>query len=1234
MKSTSRTPIKLQSSLCVDNPTGSDTYPFSEEPTQVVEHTGIERNGGVTNVYEQETTFTTAGLNSIITQDGSVLQVDASNNVLLNNVALGNVGPFEIYQRGMLANYLDAAWTASNTILGINKVGTAIIVDEYNPATKLVINTRSTTFASMPTGVLLNVALVKYVDMAFADAQEFVVSNNTKSYLLAETGTTVTTISSMSWTSRTSANAEQWYSVCWSPELNMFCAVAYNGAVAVQVMTSSDGITWAAHTSANAQQWTSICWSPALGLYCAVAANGAVGVQVMTSADGATWAAHSSASARVWVSVCWSPSLSLFCAVAFDGLAATQIMTSADGVTWASQTSPSARQWMSVCWSPALGMFCAVAMDGVVANQIMTSTNGTVWTSQTSSILKAWQSVCWSPTLGLFCAVASVAGGGTSQVMTSSDGVNWFTRQSTSNQAWQSVCWSPELNMFCAVASTTSEVMTSINGIDWVASTAASVRNWRSVCWSSALGMFCAVADDGAVAVQIMTSTGFVANVDTSWKFGASKYLFGRQGIASSWYIGDVATATLITLWRYAIINRHPTTSYSRAILTRNPTQVSTNLIGYGEVGYSSAGVWSATPTGYGPNLAAATATVTNPICAPGYSECTYVRSDTGTVKYYYCAPEFSHLGIANYATGGSETNTPINAYGKLTDLWNNINSAMVPCLVGWRCCMQPTTTGTALSGFASFLSAAPISSGTVLDHIGVPVTLVGEFDDTFMPHIDDKVASSFSRIIYRFSGKLFYIDIRSGQPHTISKIDTTVYQVNCLSAINVIDTVQKALFLGANDFNGRMIPTFKSGAIGAVHKIAAVMKSPYANSVDVGDKLITNYVAFGSVSVPGIELPTFIDRQVTYGADIYLDDVYENTFVSRYSYTIIGDRQGVLYVPDTRLPIAMGYTYGNRTALTDISTIFTGVGVTGQPDIDYGYVNYEVGNDIGGIYQSFVLYGQRYLYDGFQIWIATFTGSLYSTKELVCPANGVTFVGVSPTEAYFLSAFDNSLFTFDGGRALKKAKRLNDIRNTSGGIETISDGVYNVMENTLLLQTTNNFIWIRDGVVTETFKKANQTSITLYDTTVGIRIANNTKEWSYSYKTLGTTTSSGGTATSAVVPLTWQSAYHSMKGNELSVAMNWIVTLYSPEGRITAAVTLRCHSFDQDGYEVQRADYAISPVTWDALQFVRLRIQPKKGKALASSVQVDYAQHLVITDITVVYGDEAQAPIATARSK
>jgi hypothetical protein len=321
----------------------------------------------------------------------------------------------------------------------------------------------------------------------------------------------------------------------------------------------------------------------------------------------------------------------------------------------------------------------------------------------------------------------------------------------------------------------------------------------------------------------------------------------------------------------------------------------------------------------------------------------------------------------------------------------------------------------------------------------------------------------------------------------------------------------------------------------------------------------------------------------------------------------------------------------------TEIETIFIGVGVSGSADINYDYLCYEIGNDTPGQYQSFYLYGQTYLFDGNDIWLSTFTGSLFSGRGNVpvASATGTQLIGVSPTEAFFLSAFDNSLYSFNGGRALTKVKRMNDLRNSSNGVETIINGVYNVRDDTLLMQTASTLVWVRDGVVSQTNKKTNQTASTvyLYDTQTGIVIANNTLSWAYSFVIKGTTTTTGGTAVSSVVPLTWQSAYHSLKGNELSVAMAWIITVYSPEGPITMPYTLRCHAFDQDKYTLQRADNVIRPSDWDALGFARMRIQPQNEKALASSIQFDTTKHIVITDVTVLYGDEAQGVIAGARS-
>ena len=83
------------------------------------------------------------------------------------------------------------------------------------------------------------------------------------------------------WTIRVSAEDNEWYSVCWSPELGLFCAVARTG-VGNRVMTSPYGFDWTIRVSAEDNNWYSVCWSPELGLFAAVATSG-TGTRVMTS---------------------------------------------------------------------------------------------------------------------------------------------------------------------------------------------------------------------------------------------------------------------------------------------------------------------------------------------------------------------------------------------------------------------------------------------------------------------------------------------------------------------------------------------------------------------------------------------------------------------------------------------------------------------------------------------------------------------------------------------------------------------------------------------------------------------------------------------------------------------------------------------------------------------------------------------------------------------------------------
>jgi len=128
-----------------------------------------------------------------------------------------------------------------------------------------------------------------------------------------------------SWTARTSAADNSWRSVCWSPELSLFVAVAETGT-GNRVQTSPNGINWTIRTSAADNNWNSVCWSPELSLFVAVAYTG-TGNRVQTSPDGINWTIRTSAADNSWISVCWSPELSLFAAVAETGTG-NRVMTS------------------------------------------------------------------------------------------------------------------------------------------------------------------------------------------------------------------------------------------------------------------------------------------------------------------------------------------------------------------------------------------------------------------------------------------------------------------------------------------------------------------------------------------------------------------------------------------------------------------------------------------------------------------------------------------------------------------------------------------------------------------------------------------------------------------------------------------------------------------------------------------------------------------------------------------
>lgn len=272
----------------------------------------------------------------------------------------------------------------------------------------------------------------------------------------------------------------------------------------------------------------SVCWSPQLSLFCAVA-NG-VGVNcIKTSPDGSIWTTRSAIN-KTWQSICWSPSLGLFCCVA-SASGTSSIMTSSNGTFWAGQTAPSTDSWSCVCWSPELGIFCAVGA-GSVSYGSMTSNNGTAWSGSAQG---AASYVCWSPSLMLFCSVGS---GG---IKTSPDGVNWTTLTNVPSNVWYSICWSAELGIFCAIGQGSSKIgisLISSDGTNWYAYRLPTDQTWAGISWSAELGLFFAVSSDGFVMVSPDGKKWEVCELTryASWKSSCSSPDLSSECIMGSNY--------------------------------------------------------------------------------------------------------------------------------------------------------------------------------------------------------------------------------------------------------------------------------------------------------------------------------------------------------------------------------------------------------------------------------------------------------------------------------------------------------------------------------------------------------------------------------------------------------------------------------------------------------------------------------------------------------------------------
>ncbi len=622
----------------------------------------------------------------------------------------------------------------------------------------------------------------------------------------------------------------------------------------------------------------------------------------------------------------------------------------------------------------------------------------------------------------------------------------------------------------------------------------------------------------------------------------------------------------------------------------------------------------------------------TNTLGTFGVQDITYTTGAAPTkgnvaVGPGYCSANILSAGVytavtlSNHAGSTTPTGVAMGSTETVMDMRGGV-------LIGrqeWRArCNLIHSGGVAGTESPSFLSVSN------LYYLGQPVSGVGSFDFQ-KPVTSYNYSSGVSRqltLVFSDNGYWSFLEVMTvsrrqgfypnlvGCEPMFKQISDNRFLISVMDPINVFNTDTMAFEMGPIDYTGGMI--YNGTVAGAGNVVNYSFSSGVASMIDTGGRILAPDGVPYPLEIAGGDIGTFRPLFYFYinniatkcGATYLLSAV--NTFVNR---SLVGDPNGFTYAPEDRVPPPVQSDFIGGCA------VFNGVTAFLYPD----FLGYVIGNYLSGNLTPFQLFSQNYVFDGAYVYYSA-TGpdnTLQTTSlppsNIVARANGLRFIAISPTVAYFYSDFDRSIFVFDGGRTIQKLKRLNQL-------EVVNSGVYSVRDNTLLLDTANTFIWVRDGIYSEQDKKASQTNLKYYSTDDGIYIVNPSYSWIYSYESLGGST---------VVPFTWQSAYYGPGNNVKSNTSAFIIRLYNVN-KTGTTWNIKVRGFDGNDFWTENKTLTINASDYNSQGYAVFRVQPVNQKALGISIEISTTSTTsrdLLNQVTLEYLDDVPAIIAASRT-
>jgi hypothetical protein len=689
--------------------------------------------------------------------------------------------------------------------------------------------------------------------------------------------------------------------------------------------------------------------------------------------------------------------------------------------------------------------------------------------------------------------------------------------------------------------------------------------------------------EGGAGSITGMPVANFQGNIYAYKYEAANQYLLLSlgDGIAG---VGNLAggAGAIAASFVCSYAARQTSGGFTRHIITKPPALAAGLVQMVGIVGHNAfAAAFTAAPAWQTP-LGMAAGSISS-IYRVGFGSAESFYTQAGTRAF--ATPEFAAF-FRDYASG----ETVIHDYFGLV----SGNNTAAP----------PSSKHIRLIGINGVMSHFSFCQNTY-NYRGVIISPVGELDPSFQPEVKDTGGTSINTLVYKYNGAFYTIALGAPSVIEVGKIARNIYRINTLDPYNTVDVDAGRVRIGGDDFNGRCVHYNLGGAAPATY--AFKVETAFGTTVDAGELTTSDIGGTPETDTYYAEMPLpLYGPGDLYGQDLYINGIYARTMLANGAYVVDSAKKDTVYVPSTTLPIAAGALYDDNSAVV-LSESFLRVDRRDE---------YLIGNRIQGAYDFFRLFGNLYAYNEGTIYLVPLSASGFvQTLQPFATGQALQLIATAPTMIYFLSTWDNSLYSFDGGRALVKGVRMNQL-------PAIIKGEWNVAENSLTLDTASSFIFVRDGVVSSVAKNADQVAgVALWSADDGVHIVGTASRYKYNYNAVGT-----------VQPLAYRSAFFGLDATKQAYLSQAVFTIYSPT-RAQVVLKLIAEAFDMDDYFYQDEEITVYPGDYSAAGYFRARSQPGQMRGLGAAIGIECASKIVVLDAAVEVNETAPGTVAAKGS-